>query len=633
MTQKNNWFSITKSEKASNGSSANISLYGKRTGTPTIRAALQERGTLSDATGDLSNIGDLKEKNWNKLIRAKYGSLSQDSNVIKDLQKNSDTTLAASLVGESGNAAGFFEDLNYLGITRFSSSDTEANTASLISSIFRHPADSAMNGLKSFKALGSTILNKAAESFSGVAEGFSDVSGAAMEMLKGGFTLNGSFTKLGKSLSGQIVRRGLNILKAVDSATEWTAGSNADIRNIRARTLCLPPCMTDVVDPGGRCYQNNILATQHVATIIPGVLDYDGIAFANKFGLTNASLASELQAFENGTENSLIFDNSSSLIQMLDLFSKKNVRMGNFRPTLLKFLMIYNTIRGRLLARLSPFSVFAINLSESELKTTGWGGVQIALNQNTTLTESGSNNFGATPLDGLLGTVKDTARMWSGIKTAVLGSEYTTGGASSALTGVLQGEDVNMPKVWQGSDFSRSYTLSFRLESPYGDPESIMEHVYKPFAFLLACSLPIYRSMFSMSMPFCVRVDCPGWFSVDCGYVSSIDFRRAPDENSWSATGLCTAIEVTMSITDIFPSMGLSVGPATLGRNYSFMGFLDNMCGMDYKEVYTAGSFSTSVKARLLQMRMIPDMAKATARAKASEFVWKAPGKIFGGNR
>jgi hypothetical protein len=88
-----------------------------------------------------------------------------------------------------------------------------------------------------------------------------------------------------------------------------------------------------------------------------------------------------------------------------------------------------------------------------------------------------------------------------------------------------------------------------------------------------------------------------------------------------------------MSITDIFPSMGLSVGPATLGRNYSFMGFLDNMCGMDYKEVYTAGSFATSVKARLLQMRMIPDISKASARAKASEFVWKAPGKIFGGNR
>lgn len=395
------------------------------------------------------------------------------------------------------------------------------------------------------------------------------------------------------------------------------------VANIRNRILNLPPAMNGIIDPNGRCYNNNVLAPLHVCTIIPGMLDYNGFKFFADFGISRAAVATELKAFEDGNEGSIILDATSALASIVDISDRLEHPIGEFRPQTWQYLRVVSTILGRLVSRVIPESSLAMSLGDkTQLKTTGWGGIEFALGPNTTVTENGSNTFGETVFANIVGQGSGTARMLKHLKQEVLGgsdNETTSGGLVSA---VLNGFQVNTPRFWESSNFSKSYTLTFRLESPYGDTQSIINYVYRPFAALLAVSLPIYKSLYGFSSPFMIRVDCPGWFTVNTGYVTSIDFRRAPDEGTWSSHGLATAIEVTMSIEDIYNALALSVGPVSLSRNFQQASFLDSMAGMDYKEIYSGGSMAVKLRERIIAARSLPDLAVQDFAAKSSKFLW-----------
>jgi len=169
---------------------------------------------------------------------------------------------------------------------------------------------------------------------------------------------------------------------------------------------------------------------------------------------------------------------------------------------------------------------------------------------------------------------------------------------------------------------SRSYTLSFRLESPYGNYQSLIEYVYKPFLALLACSLPIQTSFYGATTPFVLRCDCPGMFSISEGYVSTIDFRRAPDQNTYTANGLASAIEVNMSITDIDPYLSLPTGPAGYAANINMAAWLDSLCGVGYQEIYSGGSMASKLKTMAGFTKLMPSAFKGSAESYASRKAW-----------
>jgi len=403
-------------------------------------------------------------------------------------------------------------------------------------------------------------------------------------------------------------------------------GGAKDASLFRSRVMNLPPAMTDVIDPNGRVYNNNVVACQHILSIIPGTLDYDGFSWISDSGITNAAIASELSAFESDSQGSIVFDATSALASILDISDKTGKRLGIFKPEVMKFSRVYMTAMGRILSRLSPSPAVTMTLDDKTIQTSGWGAFEIGIGTNTTLTESGSNSFANSLFDEIMaGTSSKVNEITKNIRalTGMNFSQYSSN-ANSQIDAVMHGNKLNTPKFWESSDFSRSYTFNFRLESPYGDTESVINYVYKPFIALLCCSLPISVSTYGYTTPFVIRADCPGWFSIDCGYVSSIDFRRAPDEGSFNASGLATAIEITMSITDIYPALALSVGVAGLSKNFPEVTFLDSLSGMDYKEIYSGGSAAANIRSRIIALRTLPGIIGNTAMAKSSRFAWSA---------
>lgn len=625
---------------------------------PTIRGMLQDRAKLSGSLFDLEKASSYNDEALVSIAAKRYGSLDVSTAAAVDREFNeawlkgimgalvmSSGTVGTSLNdsgGVGGNKAATDEEKSefqkvareaYLAIVNKSGladvdqelytriTDPNMDVKGLVGEL----VDSAANDLKS-------LANGLVAAVKKMTDGVLDPGRAIIES----YFPNGLFDFSPIDGTKKLALKGLKYFagKLIDS-DELNNLSKNSFGNVRNKVMCLAPGMNPIIDPQGRCYANNVLATQHIVSIIPGDVSYTGISLAKTFGIGEASLKTEIDQWMNGTASLITMDSHSSLLQLVDLLRNKKARLGTFAPNIGAFMSIYNLIMARFKARLSPRSGIGLvnegfgsknnevaKTFSNKLYTSGWGGFQFALNSNTTVTESGSNSWEDSPIEGIRDTIKSIGTKISSSVATMLGSE----------NGQTAQQQMNFPKHWTRSDFSRSYTLNFRLESPYGSTEHLLEYVYKPLAVILTMSLPVYRDQFNMTSPFAIRVDCPGWFTVDTGYVTSVDIRRGSDENSWSAQGMATSVEVNMTIADMYNSLGLSVGPNSLGHNFELQGYLDNICGMDYKEIYTGGSFSSALRTYAAYARTIPDTAVASLKAKANEKIWKFPGSLFDTN-
>jgi hypothetical protein len=673
------WYTSEKPKDLANGNSsmfANIQ-GGMYRGEPikggnigAFRSNLQWRGDTAGTFGDfVGNFSDLRGRVILNAQRIKYGNLRWDSpeaqailkatsnqmdkisvdkavndtfyGIIDSLTEGDLTGMFQAILGGSGTASAAMAEVEAIKKLLFGG-DLQYNTKSDEQIDYDVSGDDAIKAAK--ESFGwfdperlTNALKKIGDNVSGtgfklINSAFNALKGgylekkfaSAIDWFKDNFALGlpfGAVITAANRLGGKIVGY---CLKMTDIYNSNNSGAT-DVSALRSRVMNLPPAMTDIIDPNGRVYNNNVIACQHILSIIPGTLDYNGFKFFTDFGITNAAIASELSAFENDREGSIIFNASSALASILDISDKTGKRLGVFKPEVMKFSRVYMTAMGRILSRLSPSPAVTISLDESVLKTSGWGAFEIGIGTNTTLTESGSNSFGNSLFDDIM---QGTSQKVTEIRNSLMSvtganiSMYKSG--ENMLDAVTNGNKLNTPKFWESSDFSRSYTLNFRLESPYGDTESLINYVYKPFIALLSCSLPIQVSTYGYTTPFVIRADCPGWFSIDCGYVSSLDFRRAPDEGAFNASGLATAIEVTMSITDIYPALAMSVGVSGLSKNFGEQAFLDSLSGMDYKEIYSGGSLTANLRSRIIALRSLPGIVGNSALAKLSHTAWSA---------
>ena len=635
-----------------------------------FRSNLQWRGKTAGSFGDfVGNFSDMRGRVVLNAQRIKYGNLRWDSpeaqailkatsnqvdnisidkatndtftGILDSLTEGDLTGMFQALLGGTGTASSAMAEVKAIkkflfgGDLQYNSKSEEQIDYDVSADQAITPSEESFSWFdperleKSLKGLGSKVKGKGLElidsAFKAVKGGYLEKKFAsAVDWFKENFMLGipfGAIISAANRLGGKIVGY---CLKMTDIYNSNNSGST-DVSALRSRVMNLPPAMTDIIDPNGRVYNNNVIACQHILSIIPGTLDYEGFKYFADFGITNAAIASELSAFEHDREGSIIFNTSSALASILDVSNKTGKRLGVFRPEVMKFSRVYMTAMGRLLSRLSPSPAVTVSLDKTVLKTSGWGAFEIGIGTNTTLTESGSNSFGNSLFDDIMQGTSSKVNEIKKTITEVTGADismYESGESMSEA--VLHGNKLNTPKFWDSSDFSRSYTLNFRLESPYGDTESLINYVYKPFIALLSCSLPVQVSTYGYTTPFVIRADCPGWFSIDCGYVSSIDFRRAPDEGAFNASGLATAIEVTMSITDIYPALAMSVGVSGLSKNFGEQAFIDSLSGVDYKEIYSGGSLTANLRSRIIALRSMPGIIGNSALAKLSHAAWSA---------
>jgi len=635
-------------------------------GVPSIRNRLQYREESASAILNFSNITTVEDVVKRRVAQTMYGNLdtsTEDGQELynrireeyKDGTRESPSGFLEAIFGSSGSQAN--KDVELLGLGPVKEQSLKA-FKSYLKQNFAPSGEDRSEFINSVDKLDSFDISSLVGALkkSGPVQDLKDlaeVPGMIWSMAKTIGSTAADLTPFSDVTVADALVNGFNkaenIYAQFKNSFHWIKGfitdefllgpSNSLVGNIsdlRSRIMGLPPAMLHAVDPMARAYTNNVIATQHVMSIVPGIFDYAGIAAAYNSGFSSTALEEEMNAFIDGTSQTLVFDGRSSVRQLMEFLDDHNRRLANFSPRVGAFLRVYNTLMGRFIARLSPTSTVAMMVSgygdgdtaefNKRLMTSGWGGIEFAINSNTTVSETASNSWGQGVTEGMISSFEGLYNKSKEAIEGILGTGFTDAtGTQKSIT--------NFPKHWESSSFNKSYTLSFRLECPYGNTDHLLEYVYKPFIALLTMAMPIFKNENTFTSPFIVRVDCPGFFTIDAGAVTSLDIRRGVDENSWSAQGMATCLEVTMTIMDMYESMALPVGPQSFFNNLPMQAYIDNIAGMNYKEIYTGGTMSTALRTYASYARSLPDVYKQTVMAKASETTWKLPGSLWGTNK
>jgi hypothetical protein len=74
--------------------------------------------------------------------------------------------------------------------------------------------------------------------------------------------------------------------------------------------------------------------------------------------------------------------------------------------------------------------------------------------------------------------------------TQILGKDNPVDMILAKASGLLAGSRMVFPEIWTDSSFSRSYSCSMKLNSPYGNNLAIYLNIIVPICHLLCLTLP-----------------------------------------------------------------------------------------------------------------------------------------------
>jgi hypothetical protein len=203
----------------------------------------------------------------------------------------------------------------------------------------------------------------------------------------------------------------------------------------------------------------------------------------------------------------------------------------------------------------------------------------------------------------VLGNLTKNSSVLSGV-TSRLGDAATT---------MIHGGNISFPELWKDSSYNKSYDISIKLASPYGDKESIYLYILVPMFHLMALSFPRQLGSNGYINPFLVRGFCKGWFQTSMGMVDGITIKRA-SQDGWNKDGLPTEVDVNLSIRDLYQNLTLSRdGDYSTYNNIEYMDMISTWCGVNLNVSEIARKFRiyqmiTTNKVTNLIPNMVSDL-------------------------
>ena len=381
-------------------------------------------------------------------------------------------------------------------------------------------------------------------------------------------------------------------------------------------------------DPAQRVYQDTMLKNNTIVRITPGkyFFDKDKINTANGILEKHRIRELEIQA-KAGSSKEIELQRLATQTQQSMVEAGVDMRYLTFEPDFPLFLRSFQLLVNKASTSMANKSMMGseegfvgklfreglLTLSASE--NAKFRGFNLWVEKSTSISESVSNSFTSSVFEGLIGKVSrwsreiqaltgettganlggatdlqvETANDMYSKQMSMLGSVFSKG--SSALSGAK----VILPQIWDDSKFDRSYNVSFRFVSPYGDDRSVFMNVIVPFLFILSLALPRQDGPSGMFYPFLAQMDCPGYFSCQMGIVTSLSFTKGGSENLWNSSGLPLVIEGTFSVGDLYSALSLPKTNEEFATNLGTAAFVANLVGAPMYGVLDK-SLASSVK-------------------------------------
>lgn len=238
-----------------------------------------------------------------------------------------------------------------------------------------------------------------------------------------------------------------------------------------------------------------------------------------------------------------------------------------------------------------------------------YGYVQFYIDPDASLDETLTNSTTASTFKGMLdqgsSMLKEVAFMANtgGVDTNTLQS--FTEGVTSAMQGgiskilgsngigsavgriinlgseTLKGNNLIIPDIYQNSEYSKSYSFTVHLKTPYGTRFGYYYNIFVPLMHLLALVMPRQQSANSFNSPFLMKAYVNNTFTCNLGIASSISIQKVTD--SYSTSGLPSEVDVTIQINDLYSDLMMSPArhPKMFLANTSLIEYLATACGLD----------------------------------------------------
>lgn len=285
------------------------------------------------------------------------------------------------------------------------------------------------------------------------------------------------------------------------------------------------------------------------------------------------------------------------------LASERETAQNLYKKLVGELSNTYSTINGTEFDSREMVKQSYIKLKEKRMKTTRNFGMTYFMEASSSISEDVSNSFGSSSYEeeanaaaeevrnrdvdiersGLFGSIRTMGKdAWAKV------TELFSKRNDMDSTSILDGANIVYPEVFKSSDYDKSYSISMKFYTPYGDSFSQFENVYLPLFSLLAMALPkqgtknffgdaYSGSVNAYSSPFILRADAPGNFSSDTCIISNLSFKR---EGGWTAHNQPIGIDVTLSLKDIYPMMIMSNTVEELNKNGTMLNYIANLAGI-----------------------------------------------------
>lgn len=298
-----------------------------------------------------------------------------------------------------------------------------------------------------------------------------------------------------------------------------------------ANILGLPMPFSKQCDPMGRVFKETIMTDLPLLFIVPG-----------RTILNNKLVKDNGKKIGKGKILTLLEDAENILrLGVLGPRHGKDLRFLGFKQDYKRFYKYVDTMLNVIHANMGLPGLYSFADSFEEKSKTNAGltsyGLCYYLEKSTSINEGNSNDYTTTSVTQQandLAAQNREAKMMLGINTegkakGIVGKalQFVAESAQElkegveSLSGILSragnifgrivnGSQLLYPEIWTNSTNDKSYNLSFKFYSPYGDPEAIFHYVYVPFIPLVALSYPVQDNVMGYGQPFVMKITSPG---------------------------------------------------------------------------------------------------------------------------
>lgn len=169
----------------------------------------------------------------------------------------------------------------------------------------------------------------------------------------------------------------------------------------------------------------------------------------------------------------------------------------------------------------------------------------------------------------------------------ILGHGSFFSNLANHIASIASGGKLVFPEIWADSVFSRSYSVNIRLVSPDPSKLSIFLNILVPLFHLLGLVAPqsIPSNPNGYTNPFLVRAIYKGHFNIDMGIITDMSITKGA-ECQWTPDGLPTAVDINISIKDLYNMLSITATEATDWKydtlnNTALMDYIANLCGIN----------------------------------------------------